>query len=83
MFKRNSLLGKKRYIGKEARKLGYETHPYLPELADLLRQERVDRREFVRTATLLGMSATAAYAMAGAITGQGLAPKPAMAQSPK
>lgn len=83
MFKRNSLLGKKRYIGPEAKKLGYETHPYLPELADLLRQGRVGRREFLRTATLLGMSATAAYAMAGSITGEGVGVKSAMAQSPK
>jgi peptide/nickel transport system substrate-binding protein len=83
MFKRNSLLGKKRYIGPEAKKLGYETHPYLPELADLLRQGRVNRRDFLRTATLLGMSATAAYAMAGSITGEGVAVKSAMAQSPK
>jgi peptide/nickel transport system substrate-binding protein len=83
MFKRNSLLGKKRYIGKEARKLGYETHPYLPELADLLRQQRIDRRDFLRTATLLGMSATAAYTMAGAITGEGFGASTAMAQTPK
>ena len=42
-----------------------QNHPYVPELAELLRQGRVDRREFLRTATLLGVSATAAYAMAG------------------
>ena len=83
MFKRNSLLGKKRYIGKEARKLGYEIHPYMPELADGLAAGKINRRDFLRTATLLGMSATAAYAMAGSITGQGLGVRPAMAQSAK
>lgn len=35
-------------------------HPYLPELYDRLRQGRVSRREFLRLATLLGMSAGAA-----------------------
>lgn len=83
MFKRNSLLGKKRYIGTEARKLGYETHPYMPELADLLYRNRIDRRDFLRTACLLGMSATAAYAMAGAITGQGVGASSAKAAAPK
>ncbi len=40
-------------------------HPYIPELKDQLDRGRIDRREFLRTATLLGLSATAAYAMAG------------------
>lgn len=30
-------------------------HPYLPELKELYRQSRITRREFLRTATLLGM----------------------------
>lgn len=46
-------------------------HPALPEMAEKLRKEEIDRREFLRTATLLGMSAGAAYAMAGELTGTG------------
>jgi peptide/nickel transport system substrate-binding protein len=47
-------------------------HPYIPELIEELRQNRVSRREFLRTSTLLGLSATTAYAIAGRITGQPL-----------
>ena len=32
-------------------------HEYIPELKESLRKGEVTRREFVRTATLLGMSA--------------------------
>jgi peptide/nickel transport system substrate-binding protein len=35
-------------------------HPYLPEAYDQLNQGRISRREFLRLATLLGMSAVAA-----------------------
>jgi peptide/nickel transport system substrate-binding protein len=35
---------------------------------------RIDRREFLRLATLLGMSATAAYAIAGVVAGEGVVP---------
>ncbi len=35
-------------------------HPYIPEMYDQLKQGRVSRREFMRMATLLGMSAGAA-----------------------
>ena len=44
-------------------------HPYIPELREQLRKGDIDRREFLRTATLLGVSATAAYAMAGVVSG--------------
>jgi peptide/nickel transport system substrate-binding protein len=57
-------------------------HPYIPELVENLRQKKVDRREFLRTSTLLGLSATAAYGIAGQITGQSLMPA-AMAASGK
>ena len=40
-------------------------HPYLPTLVDQLRAGKVERREFLRTSTLLGLSATAAYGLAG------------------
>jgi len=38
-----------------------EVHPYIPEAYSLLEQGRITRREFLRTATLLGMSASVAY----------------------
>ncbi|MBT3307261.1 MAG: ABC transporter substrate-binding protein, partial [Alphaproteobacteria bacterium] len=44
-------------------------HPAVPELANKLAKGDIDRREFLRTATLLGVSASAAYAMAGGVTG--------------
>ena len=49
-------------------------HPYIPELVEELRRENVSRREFLRTATLLGLSAGAAYTIAGQLTGQGFMP---------
>ncbi len=53
---------------------GNRVHPYIPELCEQLRTGDVDRREFLRTATLLGVSASAAYALAGNITGKPFAP---------
>lgn len=40
-------------------------HPKVREAKDLMDRGRMDRREFVRVAALLGVSATAAYAMGG------------------
>jgi len=40
-------------------------HPYIPELVNKLRKGEVTRRDFLQTATLLGVSSTAAYGMAG------------------
>ena len=37
-------------------------HPYLMKLRENFAEGRIDRREFLRTSTLLGLSATAAYA---------------------
>jgi peptide/nickel transport system substrate-binding protein len=54
-------------------------HPYIPTLKRQLAQRRIDRREFLRTATLLGMSAGAAYAFLGKVTGERLV-SPAHAQ---
>ncbi len=42
-----------------------EIHPYLPKLATQFQEGKVSRREFLRTSTLLGLSAAAAYAIAG------------------
>jgi len=62
---------------------GKRIHPYVPELCEGLRKGTVDRREFLRTATLLGVSAGAAYAMAGKILGEDIMPKAAAAETPK
>ncbi|MDH3472671.1 MAG: ABC transporter substrate-binding protein, partial [Rhodospirillales bacterium] len=50
-------------------------HYYMPELREQLRTGDIDRREFLRTATLLGVAAPVAYAMASKITGQPLVKK--------
>lgn len=42
-----------------------EIHPYLPKLATQLKEGKASRREFLRTSTLLGLSAASAYAIAG------------------
>jgi len=49
-------------------------HPYIPKLIGQLERGRVSRREFLRTSTLLGLSAAAAYGIAGRISGRGLLP---------
>jgi peptide/nickel transport system substrate-binding protein len=53
-------------------------HEYIPELKEQFRKGELTRREFVRSATLLGMS----FAAANALVGGGLAPavRPAHAQ---
>jgi peptide/nickel transport system substrate-binding protein len=54
------------------------THPHIPELVNQLKKGEIDRRQFVQSAAVLGVSATAAYAMVGAM------PRDAHAQgSPK
>ena len=45
-------------------------HPEIPGLVEQLRKGRMSRRDFLRTTTLLGLSATAAYGLASRITGQ-------------
>lgn len=57
-------------------------HPYLPKLKEQLADGRCSRREFLRTATLIGMSAGAAYAFAGRVTGETFV-QPALAAKPK
>jgi peptide/nickel transport system substrate-binding protein len=47
-------------------------HPSIPVLKRQLAEGQIDRREFLRYATLLGLSAPAAYAAVGAITGERL-----------
>ena len=57
-------------------------HSYIPTLKQQFAEGKVDRREFLRTATLLGVSAGAAYAFVGQVTGEDFA-KPAKADLPK
>lgn len=56
---------KKTYVTKKQMEA---IHPYIPELYDKLQQGRVSRREFLRIATLLGMSASLAVACGTAAT---------------
>lgn len=52
----------------------YNTHPYIPEAQELLRQGRISRREFLRMATLLGSSYAAARVLAACAPAQPEAP---------
>jgi peptide/nickel transport system substrate-binding protein len=56
-----------------------DEHALVPTLKRQLAERQIDRREFVRYATLLGMAAPAAYAFASRITGEPLV-RPAAAQ---
>jgi peptide/nickel transport system substrate-binding protein len=47
-------------------------HAFIPELKNQLVKGEIGRREFLRTTTLLGMSAGAVYTFANMITGPGL-----------
>ncbi len=57
-------------------------HPYIPKLKQQFSDGLCDRRDFLRTATLLGVSAGAAYAFAGKLSGETLV-TPARADMPK
>jgi peptide/nickel transport system substrate-binding protein len=57
-------------------------HAYLPKLKQQFAEGRCDRREFLRSATLLGLSASAAYAFVGKVTGETWVPQ-AKAAMPK
>ena len=59
-----------------------KVHPVIPDLVEELRNGKIDRREFLRTTTLLGLSAAAAYAIAGPIAGDSFLPE-ARAAMPK
>ena len=45
---------------------GDDEHVYIPELKDLFRRGRISRREFLRNATLLGMTLSGASAFLAA-----------------
>jgi peptide/nickel transport system substrate-binding protein len=72
----------RRYTLPGDKAYGAETHSYLPELCDQLDAGKIGRRNFLRQSVLLGMTATAAYAMADLLTGQSLV-QPAFAATPK
>ncbi|MDJ0607431.1 MAG: ABC transporter substrate-binding protein [Kiloniellales bacterium] len=57
-------------------------HPHIPKLKEQLVEGTIDRREFLRYSTLLGLSASAAYAFVGKVTGQHFV-APAKAAMPK
>lgn len=58
-------------------------HPYIPKLVQQLEARRVDRREFLRTATLLGLSASAAYGIVGRVLGESAIPRARAQGTPK
>jgi peptide/nickel transport system substrate-binding protein len=58
-------------------------HPFIPRLQQLLVEGKVSRREFLRDATLLGLSATAAYAFAGKVSGTAAVPAARAAELPQ
>ena len=63
-------------------------HPYVPTLKQNFAERKIDRREFLRTSTLLGVSALAAYEFAGRIEGpqpasEGRRRRPAEGRSPQ
>jgi peptide/nickel transport system substrate-binding protein len=61
-----------------------QEHPLVPTLKRQLVAREIDRREFLRYATLLGMAAPTAYAFVARVTGERLvAPAEAQATLPK
>jgi peptide/nickel transport system substrate-binding protein len=50
-------------------------HPYIRKLIAQLEAHRVDRREFLRTATLLGLAAPVAYGIVGRVLGESAIPR--------
>ncbi len=58
-------------------------HYYIPKLKEQLCDGKIDRREFLRYSTLLGLSASAAYAFVGKVTGESFAPAARAADMPK
>ena len=59
-------------------------NPHVDSLKAQFAEGKIDRREFLRFATLMGLSAAAAYAFVGKVTGEGfIAPARAQAAMPK
>ena len=60
-----------------------KVHGLIPRLCKDLQRGRMGRRDFLRTATLLGLPAAAAYALAGRITGHAMLPRAAAQETPR
>ncbi|MGI9413104.1 MAG: ABC transporter substrate-binding protein, partial [Hyphomicrobiales bacterium] len=73
---------RRRYILPSEKAWGAETHSYMPELCDQLHTGKIHRRDFLRQACLLGVTATTAYVMADTLTGETFM-QPALAATPK
>ena len=58
-------------------------HPYIPKLVEQYEQRRVHRREFLRTSTLMGLSAATAYGIVGRIDGPDFVPRAQAQTEPK
>lgn len=58
-------------------------HPFIPKLTEQFERRQIDRREFLRTSTLLGLSATAAYGVVAKVTGQDFMPAAQAADMPR
>jgi peptide/nickel transport system substrate-binding protein len=54
--------------------LNRKKHPYITKLIGMLEHGRIDRREFLRVGTFLGLSATAAYGIVAKVLGPTAAP---------
>jgi peptide/nickel transport system substrate-binding protein len=50
---------------REVKTMDKKVHPYIPTLLGQVNEGTISRRDFLRKSTLLGLSASAAYAMAG------------------
>lgn len=72
----------RRYTLPSERARGADTHGYLPELCDQLETGKITRRDFLRQAALLGVTAGAAYAAANRLVGAALV-ESASAATPK
>ncbi len=59
-----------------------DKHRSVPKLIDDFKRGKMNRREFLRTTTLLGVSAGTAYALAGRITGEPLIQAARAAEAP-
>src|SRR5262249_25634891 len=68
---------------READMTDHRDNPHITTLARELSEKKIDRREFARFATLLGVSATAAYGLAGKISGEPFAPAAKAQAMPK
>jgi peptide/nickel transport system substrate-binding protein len=80
--KRNYLQSIRRYVLPSERAWHAETHEYMPELCDQLARGTIHRRDFLRQACLLGVSAASAYSLAGVLSGEPFV-RQAVAATPK